>query len=122
MLPDLLTLAGRLTLVGGKGGVGKTTTAASLAVVLAERGREVVVVSVDPAHSLGDALGMELGGEPTAVPGVPRLHALEVDAAGERERFLRTGRGSLLGLLQRGSYLDAADAAEVVDLALPGID
>lgn len=122
MLPDLLTLAGRLTLVGGKGGVGKTTTAASLAVVLAERGWEVVVVSVDPAHSLGDALGMELGGEPTAVPGVPRLHALEVDAAGERERFLRTGRGSLLSLLQRGSYLDAADAAEVVDLALPGID
>jgi arsenite-transporting ATPase len=122
MLPDLLTLASRLTLVGGKGGVGKTTTAASLAVALAERGREVVVVSVDPAHSLGDALGMELGGEPTAVPGVPHLRALEVDAAGERERFLRTGRGALLSILQRGSYLDEEDAGEVVGLTLPGLD
>jgi arsenite-transporting ATPase len=122
MLPDLLTLGARLTLVGGKGGVGKTTAAASLAVALAERGREVVVVSVDPAHSLGDVLGMEPDGDPVEVPGVPGLRALEVDAAGERERFLRTGRGSLLSLLQRGSYLDAEDAAEVVGLALPGLD
>jgi arsenite-transporting ATPase len=114
MLPDFLTLAARLTLVGGKGGVGKTTAAASLAVALAERGREVVAVSVDPAHSLGDALGMELGGEPVAVPGVPSLRALEVNAAGERER--------LLSILQRGSYLDEEDAAGVVDLTLPGLD
>jgi arsenite-transporting ATPase len=121
-MSDLLTLAAPLTLVGGKGGVGKTTTAAALAVTLAEQGREVVVVSVDPAHSLGDALGMELGGEPEPVPGVPRLRALEVDAVSESERFLRTGRGALLTLLQRGSYLDADDAAEVVDLALPGVD
>ena len=51
----------RLTLVGGKGGVGKTTTAAALAVALADAGRATLAVSVDPAHSLGDALGVRLG-------------------------------------------------------------
>lgn len=43
-------------LISGKGGVGKTTLAASLAVKLAEAGHSTLVVSTDPAHSLGDSL------------------------------------------------------------------
>lgn len=46
----------KYVLISGKGGVGKTTLAASLAVKLAEAGHSTLVVSTDPAHSLGDSL------------------------------------------------------------------
>ncbi|WP_181783060.1 ArsA family ATPase, partial [Pseudonocardia pini] len=54
----------RVVLFTGKGGVGKTTLAAATAVRLARSGRKTLVVSTDPAHSLGDALGEELSAEP----------------------------------------------------------
>lgn len=59
----------RVCVVAGSGGVGKTTTAAALAVAMAERGRRVVVLTIDPARRLADALGIEaLGNVPQAVP------------------------------------------------------
>ena len=112
----------RLTLVGGKGGVGKTTTAAAIAVALADSGRPTLAVSVDPAHSLGDALGVRLGPDPHPVPEVERLTAMEVDPEEERQRFLESHRGALLSLLERGTYLDSSDAAALVDLTVPGLD
>jgi arsenite-transporting ATPase len=54
----------RVVLFTGKGGVGKTTLAAATAALLARSGRKVLVVSTDPAHSLGDAFDAELSGEP----------------------------------------------------------
>src|SRR5947207_3118035 len=55
---------------GGKGGVGKTTCAAAAALRIAEAGagRRVLAVSTDPAHSLGDALRVELGAAPLRIP------------------------------------------------------
>ncbi|MFZ1577060.1 MAG: ArsA-related P-loop ATPase, partial [Nostocoides sp.] len=63
----------------GKGGVGKTTSAAATAVAAARAGIETLVMSTDAAHSLGDALDRDLGG----VGGVPvdiepHLAALQV--------------------------------------------
>lgn len=122
MLTSLLTLGARWTLVGGKGGVGKTTTAAALAVEMADRGERVLVISVDPAHSLGDALGIRLAAEAAPVPGAPNLEALEVDPDLERSRFLDSRRGPLLSLIERGTYLEQADVEGVLDLAVPGMD
>lgn len=102
--------------------MGKTTVAAALATEFADAGQPTLVVSVDPAHSLGDAFGHALGPEPGPVPGVSGLVAMEVDADHERRRFLGTRRGLFLELLDRGTWLERADAEELVDLAAPGVD
>jgi len=68
----------------GKGGVGKTTTAAAASVCAARRGRRTLVVSADAAHSLGDVLGDRLGATPVEVES--GLHALELDARVETRR------------------------------------
>lgn len=122
MLAERITPGPRWTFVGGKGGVGKTTVAAALAVSLADAGERTTVLSVDPAHSLGDALGTALGGAPRAVPGADGLEALEVDAEAERARFLAEHREALLRVVERGTYLDAEDVEGFLDLALPGVD
>jgi arsenite/tail-anchored protein-transporting ATPase len=68
-----------IVLIGGKGGVGKTTTAAALATAAALGGRRTLLVSTDPAHSTGDLLHATLGDAPTNV--APGLDAVEIDAA-----------------------------------------
>jgi anion-transporting ArsA/GET3 family ATPase len=58
----------RIVICAGSGGVGKTTTAAALAMGMAERGLKVAVVTIDPARRLADSLGLEqLGNEPALV-------------------------------------------------------
>ncbi|WP_089658344.1 ArsA family ATPase [Franzmannia pantelleriensis] len=76
----------RLLWVGGKGGVGKTTVAASLAVLAARRERRVLVVSTDPAHSLGDVFDRELNDTPRRL--LPNLDAMEIDPDIEVEAHL----------------------------------
>lgn len=70
----------------GKGGVGKTTLSASFALDAADRGRKTLIVSLDPAHNLGDVLGARLGGEPLNVR--PNLDAAEVDLPTWVKRYL----------------------------------
>jgi arsenite-transporting ATPase len=88
----------RLVLYTGKGGVGKTTTAAATAVTAAARGRRTLVASADAAHSLGDVLERRLGAEPTPV--APNLVALEVDAREEMGRHWGRIRDYLVALLR----------------------
>jgi anion-transporting ArsA/GET3 family ATPase len=58
----------RICICTGSGGVGKTTTAAAVAIGLAARGKQVAVVTIDPARRLAGALGLEqLGNEPRMV-------------------------------------------------------
>jgi len=88
----------RLLLYTGKGGVGKTTTAAATAVCAAGRGQRTLVVSADAAHSLGDVLEQRLG--PSPVPLAPRLDGLELDARVEVGRHWGRIRDWLVKVLR----------------------
>jgi arsenite-transporting ATPase len=74
----------RTILYTGKGGVGKTSVAAATARRCAAAGLRTLVMSTDPAHSLSESLGVQLGSEPTEVG--PSLWGQEVSAQEEMER------------------------------------
>eukprot|EP00529_Nitzschia_sp_RCC80_P017923 CAMPEP_0113449822 /NCGR_PEP_ID=MMETSP0014_2-20120614/5505_1 /TAXON_ID=2857 /ORGANISM="Nitzschia sp." /LENGTH=853 /DNA_ID=CAMNT_0000341127 /DNA_START=229 /DNA_END=2790 /DNA_ORIENTATION=- /assembly_acc=CAM_ASM_000159 len=86
----------KVVICGGKGGVGKTTTSSSLAVSMAAQGHRVALISTDPAHSLGDAIDMDLsGGQLIDCPlvGVPgatgegSLSVMEIDPSSALGQF-----------------------------------
>ncbi|GAB3006424.1 ArsA family ATPase [Amycolatopsis acidiphila] len=107
----------RLLLFTGKGGVGKTTLAAATAAGLAARSHKTLVVSTDPAHSLGDAFAQRLTGEPAEVDHC--LHAAQVDSRGLVDGVWQELRGKLRSALA-GAGIDALDAEELT--VLPGVD
>jgi arsenite-transporting ATPase len=124
-LDALLDILPPRVLVCGKGGVGKTTCAAALAVRSAARGRgdeRTLLLSTDPARSLSDAIGVPLGGAPAPIPGVDGLSAMQLDPAAAHSRFLAQWRDTLITLFDRGTYLSEDESAGLVDAALPGID
>ncbi|WP_317495048.1 TRC40/GET3/ArsA family transport-energizing ATPase [Haloechinothrix sp. LS1_15] len=104
-----------VVIIGGKGGVGKTTVAAATALALAGSGRRTLLVSTDPAHSLADVLGRPLGEAPRRV--TEQLWAVEPDPeAMVRARIKQVGDDaaaalprSVMPAVQR--QLDAAAAA-----------
>jgi anion-transporting ArsA/GET3 family ATPase len=78
LLDDLRT---QVIICTGSGGVGKTTTSAALALRAAERGRKVVVLTIDPARRLAQSMGIEkLDNEPRPVPGVDSAGGGTLDA------------------------------------------
>jgi arsenite-transporting ATPase len=103
--------------------VGKTTCAAAHAWNLVRGGRRVLLVSLDPAHSLGDCLDVRLGPEERALPGSRgRLRAAEVDAPRAFREWMRRHRPLLRELGERGTYLRADEVDAFLDLTLPGVD
>lgn len=121
-LDPLLASLPRWILVAGKGGVGKTTCAAALAARSAALGDTTLLLSTDPARSLGAALGTTVGVTPAATAGRERLFAMQLDAQHERDAFLRRWRSVLIAILDRGTYLSPDEVAGFVDDALPGAD
>ena len=108
---------------GGKGGVGKTTCATAAAFRAADAGRQVLIISTDPAHSLGDALAMRLSSKSTPVPtSHGSLHAIELNADQALDRWLRKRKASLEALAEHGTYLDHDDIEQLLRLSMPGVD
>lgn len=113
----------RFELYGGKGGVGKTTHAAARAIGACDEGARVLVVSTDPAHSLGDALDARVGPKTKAVRvGKRTMHAMELDADAALARWMRARRSAFRAIAERGTYLDRRDIDRLMDLSLPGVD
>jgi arsenite-transporting ATPase len=130
-LADLLTRDRRVVLVGGKGGVGKTTVAAATALALAHREPEkkILIFSTDPASTLPDSLGCVIGAEPTAVKGAPGLYAMQINAeaglADLRQRYMAEINEVFDGFLGGGSLDVAYDRdvmLELISLIPPGLD
>ncbi|CAL5209196.1 unnamed protein product [Lathyrus oleraceus] len=122
-------------LLGGKGGVGKTSCAASLAVKFANSGHPTLVVSTDPAHSLSDSFAQDLaGGALIQVDGPDYpLFALEINPDKAREDFRDASKqngGSTgvkdfmdgMGLGMMADQLGELKLGELLDTPPPGLD
>jgi arsenite-transporting ATPase len=92
----------RIIFVGGKGGVGKTTTAGALGLLAADAGHSTLLVSTDPAHSLGDVFNKRIGNEKTSLG--PNLSGLEIDPEAEAERHIATVKMSMKSLVAPKMY------------------
>ena len=107
----------RVLLFTGKGGVGKTTTAAATALRCADGGARTLVLSTDPAHSLADALDVELG--PLAAPVTERLWGQQLDAQDRMEEAW----GEISRWLQEALSWAGIDSIEAEELSVvPGLD
>ena len=105
MLLDRILERG-LIFLGGKGGVGKTTMSATLAVGLARRGRRVCLVSTDPAHNLGHLFERPIGPQPVLI--APGLHAIELDPQETVSDHLSQVGAFLNSVLPRGGKAEIA--------------
>ncbi|CAN6461517.1 unnamed protein product [Victoria cruziana] len=121
-------------MLGGKGGVGKTSCAASLAVKFATHGHPTIVVSTDPAHSLSDSFGQDLsGGSLVPVDGLDSpLFALELNPEKAREEFRSAAQKNggtgvkdfmdSMGLGVLVEQLGELKLGELLDTPPPGLD
>jgi arsenite-transporting ATPase len=106
--------------VGGKGGVGKTTTSCSLGVLLASRRRSVLIVSTDPAHNLSDAFGQKFSGKPTLVNGFDNLSCLEIEPSQAlAEGMVPTDDAAAAG---GGAEQGISQLMKELGTTIPGID
>lgn len=116
-LESLPGLDRRILFVGGKGGVGKTTIAAALGLVSADRGDRCLLVSTDPAHSLGHLFDRRIGDSEQRI--LPRLWGLELDPEAETDRYLRRVKRTMREMVRPEMYHEIDRHLELARLA-PG--
>ncbi|MUK90267.1 TRC40/GET3/ArsA family transport-energizing ATPase [Ornithinibacillus sp. L9] len=87
----------KIIFVGGKGGVGKSTSAAAIAWRAAQSGCNTLLISTDPAHNLGDIFGQDIGGKIKKV--ADNLSALEIDPDVETSNYIKTVKENIKGVV-----------------------
>lgn len=111
----------KIIFVGGKGGVGKSTSAAAIAWNSALSGNKTLLISTDPAHNLGDIFSQTIGGTTTDI--AENLSAIEIDPEIETENYIKGVKENLNGLVQSSMVeevhrqLDTAKASPGADEA-----
>jgi arsenite-transporting ATPase len=114
----------QLTLISGKGGVGKTTVSCAIALDHAVRypSETVLLLSTDPAHSLGDVLSLSVDDEARSHPDAANLKVRALDS----ERLLQVFKADygevLETLVERGSFVEDDDLSPVWDMNWPGLN
>lgn len=89
----------KIYFIGGKGGVGKSTTSAAMALLLAQKGKKILLVSTDPAHNTGDLFHRNfMGGKIESA--THNLDVLEIDSEQESRNYINGVKGNLKGLVK----------------------
>ncbi|CAK7215353.1 Golgi to ER traffic-related protein [Sporothrix curviconia] len=113
----------RWIFVGGKGGVGKTTTSCSLAIQLAKVRRSVLLISTDPAHNLSDAFSQKFGKDARLIDGFTNLSAMEIDpSAGLQDMLAGMNDDGSGGAGGDGGAGGGLSMVQDIALSIPGID
>ncbi|MBN1929551.1 MAG: ArsA family ATPase [Chlorobiaceae bacterium] len=108
----------RVIIYSGKGGTGKTTISSSTAVALARQGKRVLIMSSDPAHSLSDVFGVQIGrNEPLKIE--KNLYGLEVDTIYELKKNM-SGFQKFVSSSYKNQGIDSGMASELT--TQPGLD
>jgi len=107
----------RWVFVGGKGGVGKTTTSCSLAIQLAKHRKSVLLISTDPAHNLSDAFNQKFGKDARLVDGFTNLSAMEIDPNGSIQDLLAPGDDT-----QSNDLGGMGSMMQDLAFSIPGVD
>lgn len=114
-------LAKKILFIGGKGGVGKSTSAAAIAWKLAKSGKKTLLISTDPAHNLGDIFSQDIGGQAKWV--TENLYAIEIDPDIETTKYINTVKDNIKGTVHSNMMeevhrqLDTAKASPGADEA-----
>lgn len=109
----------KIIFVGGKGGVGKSTTSAALALHQAEAGQKTLLISTDPAHNVGHIFETKIGGETTRI--MENLSAIEIDPEKETKKYIREVKDNIKGVVQATMMEEVYRQLDTVR-ASPGAD
>ncbi|MBB5181397.1 arsenite-transporting ATPase [Planomicrobium koreense] len=114
---DVLTKS--IIFVGGKGGVGKSTSAAAIAWKSAKEGHKTLLVSTDPAHNVGDIFNREIGGKTIEI--ADNLFALEIDPEIETDNYIKGVKANIKGTVHT-SMMEEVNRQLDTAKASPGAD
>ena len=112
-------LSKSIIFVGGKGGVGKSTSAAAIAWKSAESGNKTLLISTDPAHNVGDIFNQKIGGKTKAI--ADNLYALEIDPEIETDNYIKTVKANIKGTVH-SSMMEEVNRQLDTAKASPGAD
>jgi arsenite-transporting ATPase len=116
---DKMLMSKRIIFVGGKGGVGKSTSAAALALLHAKQNKKTLLISTDPAHNVGDIFHIKLTNQATKVS--PNLFAIEIDPTVESNRYIQTVKENIHGVV-KSSMLDEVNRQIDAASSSPGAE